>query len=494
MKQKIISIVFLIAIVVTATNAQTFTHEAIAEKVKYVTLLDSKDQLWYVDDENKLFMYHNGASQPQNITMPNRKYKMKEYEDGMLWGVSQTGIIYNKNGKWNEIPYGNDKLNGFSLISINKDKSNRRYFFYEKKMPGTELINRHLVVLENDELTNVANNLPKRIERGEQYKNGYVFGANFSYDNQQPCGYYNGEYKLLKEGEVYDFFNSMKSVMTQDWLVSDEIAKLYDKYDYSIVNVYVDLYNKATVLLLLTKDKVACLFYGGEGTTIQEQKYLETKEYTIPKAHIKLVDDVVKLYYLNDKVYLTTFDKGIIEISESDSQLLTKKNGLSSNQIEKMFLDKDKNLVLMHPKSSSALINGKWKHFDKKSGYDLKKRSIRYELDHDGYKYIVAYKPTGKSNKLLRWDGNKWETFNFKTKYRYTSSFAPVVYKNAIWFKNHNGNNYKGLLYFNGSEVIDYPLGRRIKQNWVHSAWSSENLFYVYSSGLSGKGPIFKIK
>ncbi|HKK58453.1 MAG TPA: hypothetical protein VJ937_03175, partial [Salinivirga sp.] len=144
--------------------------------------------------------------------------------------------------------------------------------------------------------------------------------------------------------------------------------------------------------------------------------------------------------------------------------------------------------------SSSALINGKWKHFDKKSGYDLKKRSIRYELDHDGYKYFVAYKIAGKSNKLLRWDGNKWETFNFKTKYRYTSSFAPVVYKNAIWFKNHNGNNYKGLLYFNGSEVIDYPLGRRIKQNWVHSAWRSEDVFYVYSSGLSGKGPIFKIK
>lgn len=494
MKQKIISIVFLIAIVVTATNAQTFTHEAIAEEVKYITLLDSKERLWYVDDENKLFMYKNGSSHPQNLTLPNRKYKMEEDEEGTLWGISQTGIICNKNGEWKEYPYGNNKLNGFSLISITKDKSNRRYFFYEKNVPGTDIERKHLVVLENDELTIITSNLPKRIERGEHYKNGYVFGANFSYDNREPCGYYNGEYKLLKEGEVYEFFNSMKTAMTQDWVVSDSITDLYDKYEYTIANVNVHLYNDTSVLMLVTSDKVVCLFFEGEGTTVQEQKYAETKVYPISKAHTKLVDDIVNLYYLNDKVYLTTFDKGIIEISESNSQLLTKKNGLSSNKIERTFLDKNKNLVLMHPKSSSALINGKWKHFDKKSGYDLKNRLIRYELEHDGYKYIVAYKITGKSNKLLRWDGNKWETFDFKTKYRYTSSFEPVIYKNAIWFKNHNGNNYKGLLYFNGSEVVDYKLGRRIKQNWVHSAWISENVFYVYSSGISGKGPVFKIE
>lgn len=490
--KKVTSIIFLIVIVVNV-SAQTFTHEAIAEEVKYVTLLDSKDRLWYVDDENQLCMY-NGTTQPQNITLPKSKCIMKEDEDGTLWGISQTGIICNKDNEWKEYSYENDKLNGFSLVSITNDKSNRKYFFYEKNIPGTELINRKLVILENDKLTTISNNLPERIQRGEQYKNGYVFGANFSYDNKQACGYYNGEYKLLKEGEVYNFFNSMKSLMTQDWIVSDEIAKLYDKYDYSIVNVYVGLYDQTTVLMLLTKDNVLCLFFNGEGTTIQEQKYTDTKEFNIPAEHIKLVDDIVKLYYLNERVYLITYNKGIIEISESNSQLLTKKNGLPSNEIEKTFLDKNKNLVLMHPKSSSVLMNGKWEYFDKDSGYDLNKRLIRYDLEHNGYSYFVAYQLTGKSNKLLRWDGSKWETFDFKTKYRYISSFVPVVYKNAIWFKNHNGNNYKGLIYFNGSEFNDYPLGKRVKQNWVNSAWSSEKVFYVHSTGMSGKGPIFKIK
>lgn len=493
MKKSVTSFIFFIAIVVFSANAQTFTHKAIAEEVKYVTLLDSKDRLWYVNGENELYMY-NGTTQPQNIFLPKKKCIMKEDENGTLWGISQTGIICNKNNEWKEYPYENDKLNGFSLVSITKDENNRIYFFYEKKIPGTEIITRKLVILEKNELTVISNNLPERIERGEQYKNGYVFGANFSYDNKQPCGYYNGEYKLLKEGEVYDFFNSMKSVMTQDWVVSDEIAKLYDKYNISRVNIYVHLYNQKTVLMLLTKNKVVCMFFKGEGYTIQKQEYTKTKEYAIPNAHLKLVDDIVDMYYLDDMVYLITFNEGIIKISESSSQLLTNKNGLASNDIEKTFLDKNKNLVLMHPKSSSVLMNGKWKYFDKDSGYDLNKRLIRYELGHNDNKYIVAYKITGKSNKLLRWDGSKWKTFDFKTKYRYTSSFEPIVYKNTIWLKNHNGNNYKGLIYFNRSEFIDYPLGKRLKQNWVNSAWSSEKVFYVHSSGMSGTGPIFKIK
>ncbi len=168
---------------------------------------------------------------------------------------------------------------------------------------------------------------------------------------------------------------------------------------------------------------------------------------------------------------------------------------MPDNEITEVFIDKNNNWVIMHPKASSVLIDGNWKHFNKDSGYELNSLFVKSLIDLNEKKYISAYNTSGmgKNNKLLQWDGQKWESFDFQSKYSFTYRIKPFVFNNDIWYFNHNGNNYKGLLYFDGEIFSDYPLGKNKKDNLISTISCSDESFYVHSSGLNGAGRLFKI-
>ncbi len=172
-----------------------------------------------------------------------------------------------------------------------------------------------------------------------------------------------------------------------------------------------------------------------------------------------------------------------------------KKNGNIGAKLADYFIDKNNNLVLLFSKSSSVLVDGKWKNFDKDSGYLLNNCIVRYNhIDLNGYKYITAYDAGGPKGVLLRWDGEKWESFKFICGSDY---FAPVVFKNTIWFRNNRTNrSYKGMLYFNGKEFIEYSFGKsNAKENYVPKGWYSENVFYVCTVNLwNFKSSLVKIE
>lgn len=464
---------FLFVTLSFCITAQDYKHEKLTEDIDYLMLLDSKERLWYSDGKD-IVMY-DGAFHKQNIEPLKSRNKLWEDNKGAIWGISPQGIICFSEGEWKKYPYPSDKPVGSNPEIIFKDNAGRIYFFNEKAATyGTPELS--VSIIENGNVTCITENLPEKINNVCEYKDGVVFGDNLL---RKPCGYYNGSYEYVTEGEVYQFYNFFEGVFTSD-ATNLENPEMFKKYtDIQVADLAGD------TLLFISENLGVCYFRNTNSF----------KEFKLPEEYLGFIEkNAAILYYTGNTFYIISFDKGVLEIKENSSKLYNKKNGLPDNELSHYFIDKNYSLVLMHPKASSALINGEWHHFNDDAGYDLNGLLVKNQLRLDDYRYIAAYNTElGKTNKLLRWDGATWKTYEFETKYKYTIRVSPFVYNNNIWFKHHNGNNYKGLLYFNGENFIEYPLGKKVKDNFVSSVACSEKSFYVYSSGFSG-GSLFKIE
>ena len=454
--------------------AQKYDHSKITEEIKYIMLLDSKEQLWY-SDGNNIVMY-DGEFHKQNIVPLKNKTEMWEDNDGTIWGVNEKGIICYKQNEWKEYPYENEDISGSTCEIIFKDKSNRIYFF-NKKTPMYGSSSYYVAIFEDVNITCITNNLPEKINYVCEYKDGAVFGTSA---HGKPCGYFNGKYEYLTQGNVYNFYNSWEGLLSSD-ATNLKTPEMFEKYqNIKIVDLAGDT-------LLFITDKLGVCYFRNTNSF---------KEFKLPKEHLNFVEkDGVALYYTGNTFYIISLNKGILEIKENSSRLFNKKNGLPDNELSYYFIDKNFNLVLMHPKASSVLLDGEWKYFDKKSGYELNALVITTLLELNTYKYIAAYNTSGMSKKniLLRWDGSTWKIFNFESRYSFTYRIKPFIFNNDIWFFNHNGNTYKGLLYFDGKTFTDYPLGKKVKDNLISTISFSEKSFYVHTSGVSGKGSLLKI-
>lgn len=449
-------------------NAQDYELTKITEEIKEILLLDSKNRLWFSNGE--YIMMYDGKIQQQEVTHWKNCSFLWEDPKGNIWGTSEEGFLRFNNGKWTKFNYEKAIMNGSKTTLCFYDENDR--MFVINKSPKSDY---YVSIHENETYSYITENLPEKIERISQYKGGVLFGEDYKKGEMKPCGFYNGEYKLLTEGNLYQFFNKIDNrVLAKGFYLADN--EIFKKYEIEDVTVTMD------AIILLTKNLAACYFY----------KTDEIKEFKIAEEYQKLASTALRSYYYNNKVYLATEKGGVLEIGSNATKLFDKKNGLADNQLDFYFIDNNNNFVLMHPEESSVLIDGNWKHFDAESGYDLDNRLITDILDLGDNIFLPGFHLTTKKNKLLQWDGEKWKTFDFETKFKYISRISPFVFDEKIWFFNHNGNTYKGLLYFNGKNFIEFPLGEKVKDNWITSVSSNEKVIFVHSNGMGGSS-LFKI-
>lgn len=466
--------IFCLLLLGGKTNAQDFEIVELTEEINYVMLFDSQDRLWYSDGTN-IVMY-DGEFHKQEVLALKDKNQLWEDSDGNIWGNSSKGFVCFKGGEILNFPHKDESFIGSHTVMDFQDRQGRLYFFNQKPAynGGDRYIS--LAVFEDGEFKYLKDNLPESINNVTEYKDGAVFGDQ---DVEKPCGYYDGNYELVSEGGIYDFYYSLKGILTSDAskLETPDMFLKYDEIKHTTPF--------GEQLLLLADQKA--LVYSRQDNAIQEIQ--------IPEEHLGFTEEIIlTLFYANDAFYVVSLDKGVLEIKSDGAKLYNKKSGLPDNNVKFFFKDKNGHLVLMHPKAASVLADGEWKHFDEDNGYDLKDLHIASILNWKDAHYVSAYNTEmGKGNKLLCWDGEKWKSFDFETKYRYTSRIKPFVYKDHIWYFHHNGNTYRGLMHFNGEQFTEFPLGKKLKDNWVKSVSCTKDLLYVHTSGL-GKGVLFLVK
>lgn len=453
--------------------AQEFTHSIIAENVQYMMLLDSHDRLWYSNGET-IVMY-DGAVQTFDIPVHKHANRLWEDTNGIIWGASPEGIIRYTNNTWQTYPFGDDVPKNAAPVMIFKDKSQRVYFFSETQpMYGPS---KHVVCIwDNEKITCISDNLPDRINYVVDYKGGAVFGNK---RRGESCGHYDGNYQLETEGEVYDFYNSWGGLFSSD-ATNLKNPEMFEKYQ-PIKKV--SLQNDT--LLFVTNNQAVCYFSSSNSF----------QEWDIPADFQDFTDRyLVYLFYQDEAFYLVHADKGVLEVKADAVMALNKNNKLAGNEVKWVFSDEHNHLVLLHPKKSSLLIDGQWRHFDKKAGYELNDLEVRNHFHLFGNEYIIGYNTSGlgKKNVLLTWDNNSWESIAFKLKYQYLQRVPPFVFQDMIWCKYHNGNTYKGLIYYNMEEFVEYPLGKKVKENMVQDVLFSENTLYVHSA-MSKTGLLYKV-
>lgn len=472
MKKITISFLFVLCLSQISV-AQEFSHSVIADDAHYMMLLDSRERLWYSNGE-KIMMYNGKV---QSFDIPVYKYANRLWEDGngSIWGTSPDGIIRYADDEWKTFSYGADVPENAASVMIFKDNSERIYFFTETQ-PMYGAPKRAVCIWDNEKVTCITEDLPERINHVIDYKDGVVFGDK---RHTKPCGHYNGSYQLVSDGAIYDFYNSWTGLFTSD-ATNLESPEMFEKYQ-TIKKAML----QNDTLLFVTDKKAVCYFNSSNSF----------QEWNIPADYQYFTDEYLfYLHYQNEAFYLVHADKGVLEVKSNAARVLNKKNELADNDVKWVFTDEQNQLVLMHPKKSSVLMNDKWVHFNKKTGYKLSDLEVRHQLKLAGKNYIMGYNISGmgKKNMMLIWDNDKWNSKEFKLKYRYLSSASPVVFQNMIWFSYHNGNNFKGLIYYNRKDFIKYPLGKKVKQNRVRDILYSENAMYVYTT-LSQSGYIHKV-
>lgn len=453
--------------------AQDFKIEVLTEKVDYLMLFDSKERVWYSDGEN-IFMY-NGQINNQNILSLTRENNLFEDNDGNIWGVNKNNFICFSNEKWIEYKYTDASFSGTSIKLFYTDSKGRIYFVNKGKKPDSKPL---IAIFEEGKFSYLTQNLPSKINGIFDYKEGVLFGYSSAYSDNKPCGYYDGDYRYIKEGFEFIFFNFIQRRSLTKGLYLAEI-ELLKKYDILNVSTYKD------GVIILTKDLFVS--YNIHNKSIEEFKI--ASEY----SDLLLNEpDLHNIFRIEETAYITLFNDGLLEVDSKKCVLHNKTSGFSDNEINRAFIDKNNNLVLMHPKTSSVLINGEWKVFDDETGYDLNKLLAYHKLQFKNETYITGINTKGKSNRLLKWNSENWETHELITS-KYTNQRTPFIFQDKIWFYYHNGNTYKGFKYFDGNTYTEFPLGKKVADNWITSVYHTKDILYVLSANMGGKGKFFKV-
>lgn len=465
---------FILILIISFNSivAQDFKTEVIAEKVDYLMLLDSKERVWYSDGEN-IFMY-NGQINKQNILSLNRENNLFE-ENGKIWGVTKNGFICYENEKWKEYTYQDEVFTGTSISLFFTDSKGRTYFVNKGERPTSKPV---VAIFEDGKFSYLTQNLPAKINKIFDYKDGVLFGYSNTYSENKPCGYYDGNYRYIDEGFEFVFFNFIqRQSLTKSLYLAD--IELFKKYSILNVSAYKD------GIIMLTKDLFVS--YNIHSKRIEEFKI--ASEY----SDLLLNEpDLHNIFRIDETAYVTLFNKGLLEVNREKSTLHNKKNGFSDDEINRAFIDENNNLVLMHPKTSSVLIKGDWKVFNEETGYDLNKLLAYHKFQYKNETYITGINIKGKSNRLLKWNGENWKTFELITS-KYTNQRTPFIFQDKIWFYYHNGNTYKGFKYFDGNTYTEFPLGKKVADNWITSVYLSDEFLYVLSANMGGKGKLFKV-
>lgn len=466
---------FILILIVSFKSivAQDFKTEVIADKVDYLMLFDSKERLWYSDGE-KIFMY-NGQINEQNIFSLNRENNLFE-ENGKLWGVTKDGFICYEDEKWKEYKYQDEAFVGTSISLFFTDSKGRTYFINKGERPTSKPV---VAIFEGGKFSYLTQNLPAKINEILEYKDGVLFGySGISGKYKYPCGYYDGHYTYFDKGFEFTFFNSIqKRTLFKGTYLAD--VDVFKKYNILNVSTYKD------GLIILTNEFFVS--YNIHNKNIEEFKI--NPEYSDLLQNEPYLNNIFRL---GETAFVTIFDKGLLEVTREKSTLHNKKNGFSDDEINRAFIDDNNNLVLMHPKTASALINGKWKVFDEETGYDLNKLMAYHKFQYKNETYVTGINIKGKSNRLLRWNGENWKTFELISS-KYTNQRTPFIFQDKVWFYYHNGNTYKGFKYFDGNTYIEFPLGEKVKDNWITSVYHSNEILYVLSANMGGKGKLFKV-
>ncbi len=179
----------------------------------------------------------------------------------------------------------------------------------------------------------------------------------------------------------------------------------------------------------------------------------------------------------NGEIWISTFDEGVYKFAENKFTNYTEENGLISNWIRHIFIDKDGSVWFSAKNGVSKFYQGYFKNFTAKQGL-INPNINSVGQDMEGNIWLCT---DGKG--ILRFSGEAFT--NYTTSDGLPSDFIMSAVhgpNSEIWFSSYG----KGVSRFKGEtfETFDEDAGLSNNTVWT-SAFDGANLWFGTSYGLS---------